>query len=825
MFLFCPGSLAIAQWIDLRSEASRLVNQENIHSGDAFAFERIAFENSQRVAVQAEMDVNYTQPFTGETTAYSASGTFGAWFLKHSPPILHDGSVAIRTMYGICLWNFRSGEEYLRLPISVSNPGGGATVNHSPVFVSLHTAKSSSSQSGDCVLAQWDLRTGELVGKTTVKEVRSFPIFATCNEASYVALTVHPQDADRNTEHLVMVDIATGETVQLGECRDDPDVIAINSQQHVAASMGGETWVYQKVDGTVRSTQLNHPTAARAMRFSRDGSRFATAHRGGQIVLWDTADYTPLRTWTLRDVEAGAFDFSENNRQLLISIDADVNSHVYSLILDCETGDSGFGFPLEYAHYVPGTSLVVGNGGYQATDGVQLWSAVKGKPVAQPILFSAQRHFAIKTTVGQYKASPEMFQFLKSHAQHVSTDGKLETLEALHQPKTVQFILAGVSPEIATQLPEDYSAPTASLRLVSSDKRSAKVEVSANVGGSGISLSQVSLSRLERPLPESVAPALSAKRPDPQIVDVPFPPGKNSMTLQATATDSLGVHSAAATLEIQRPEKVTELSGRLFVLAAGVSDHQFSEYNLDFPAKDAQAVAERFSKEEGLTFGEVHTQVYTDGEASLQNLKNGLTWLRQVCTPDDTAVLFFSGHGIKGRRGLYYVTHEGDAEAMQYTCLNWEDVAQTLSGVKARQVVFLCDACYAGGFAESQLATQKELAEGLSRVNDLLIFASSGPEELSREDPQWKHGAFTKSLLEALDGQADEDADQRLSLAEIVQYTTSRTRDLTDGSQNPFIASKGTYDEELCFATSMQRSAENTTNKPGVSISPLTDGK
>jgi uncharacterized caspase-like protein len=73
----------------------------------------------------------------------------------------------------------------------------------------------------------------------------------------------------------------------------------------------------------------------------------------------------------------------------------------------------------------------------------------------------------------------------------------------------------------------------------------------------------------------------------------------------------------------------------------------------------------------------------------------------------------------------------------------------------------------------------------LKSINNVTMLTSSKADQLSREDEAWKHGAFTKVLLEALSGAADTDHNGVISVTELVDYLNRRLPDLTHGEQVP----------------------------------------
>jgi uncharacterized caspase-like protein len=69
-----------------------------------------------------------------------------------------------------------------------------------------------------------------------------------------------------------------------------------------------------------------------------------------------------------------------------------------------------------------------------------------------------------------------------------------------------------------------------------------------------------------------------------------------------------------------------------------------------------------------------------------------------------------------------------------------------------------------------------------------VVFSSSTGRQLSREDPDWGHGAFTFALLEAIrDGRADFRNLGVVTLAELESYLADRVKELTQGKQHPTV--------------------------------------
>jgi uncharacterized caspase-like protein len=168
--------------------------------------------------------------------------------------------------------------------------------------------------------------------------------------------------------------------------------------------------------------------------------------------------------------------------------------------------------------------------------------------------------------------------------------------------------------------------------------------------------------------------------------------------------------------------------------------------------------------------------------------------LKEKSQPDDLLVLFFAGHGIVDSQSqqYYYVGHDfklDDLEKRNYSgCISWSDF-RLLADVPCRKLVLL-DTCHSGAIQPLRSQNLKSAVRALQEDMVFTLAASAG-SELSAEKKAWRHGAFTKSLLEVLDGKAGDATDPAVTLDEVVRYVRRAVPDLTGGRQNPTAAPDG----------------------------------
>jgi hypothetical protein len=154
-------------------------------------------------------------------------------------------------------------------------------------------------------------------------------------------------------------------------------------------------------------------------------------------------------------------------------------------------------------------------------------------------------------------------------------------------------------------------------------------------------------------------------------------------------------------------------------------------------------------------------------------------FLSQERRPEDTVLLYFTGHGLKDERGrLYFAMTNTRRDRMMATSVSAEFVNELLSRVRARTQVLILDCCFSGAFlrelgskgADTGTGVYEQLG-GTGRV----VLTSSDAMELSFETPKGGNGAtrslFTNALVDGLrTGEADVDGDGLVSIDDIYDY-------------------------------------------------------
>ena len=152
------------------------------------------------------------------------------------------------------------------------------------------------------------------------------------------------------------------------------------------------------------------------------------------------------------------------------------------------------------------------------------------------------------------------------------------------------------------------------------------------------------------------------------------------------------------------------------------------------------------------SIGELGAPLLTDEAANLGAVIRVLDETLGAAEKEDVVVLSFAGHGTPDHRLVMADTVFADVTA---TTLDMADLAGRFRSTRARAVVLLLDCCFSGGAPARVLdfgLVPRGIGSPLAEVAGVgrILFAASSPDEEALEDPETRHGLFTKAVLDCL---------------------------------------------------------------------------
>ena len=218
-------------------------------------------------------------------------------------------------------------------------------------------------------------------------------------------------------------------------------------------------------------------------------------------------------------------------------------------------------------------------------------------------------------------------------------------------------------------------------------------------------------------------------------------------------------------------------------LVIGIANYPRVRKLSEVVLKDAKDIAAMLASANYCGYDPAKITLLLDGQATAHGIRHGLRQLAGATGPEDTAVIFFSGHGGRVRNspdtGTYLIPFDCDPSRLEKTAIGNKELTGLISDIKAGKVVVLLDACHAAGAGELKALdpadqikagldekTYNALASGAGRV----IMASSRSDEFSLILEDLPNSLFTYCLLEALKGETADRGEDVVRVFDVFQY-------------------------------------------------------
>lgn len=269
-----------------------------------------------------------------------------------------------------------------------------------------------------------------------------------------------------------------------------------------------------------------------------------------------------------------------------------------------------------------------------------------------------------------------------------------------------------------------------------------------------------------RPLSEfkGVGPIQITTEGGPRAVDiegdVSLEPGGNRIEVLASTA---AVSSGPAAVEVIRntlSPGAERTKPDCYFLGIGVSQFKDPSLKLKYADADAIELAAAFKAQEGKLYGKVGTNLLLNANATSDNIKRSLRWLRTNATQSDLAFVFVSTHGWLGDNKRFFLApHEFNRDEPEVNGFSGTELNESLS--LPCKVILCLDACHSGGMSRSKPGPKDALGDALAMAirdftkaeSRLVTLSACDEKEEATEKAEWGHGAFALALIEGITGQ------------------------------------------------------------------------
>ncbi len=274
-------------------------------------------------------------------------------------------------------------------------------------------------------------------------------------------------------------------------------------------------------------------------------------------------------------------------------------------------------------------------------------------------------------------------------------------------------------------------------------------------------------------------------KPGPLTFSVPLAKGHN--LIRAVAVNETGETSAEVAVDNQS-EGVLDKRGTLRILAIGVDKYPglgmacreldgVTPKSCDLGAAVSDATA--FAKAMAAQLGPQHQNTVStvlvnggeSGEPKAGVIEDALDELR-VAEPNDTILLFVSGHGFHEDQDYYFVPTDAvfaGGRLRKSKAVPWDRFQSVLEGTKGRRFLFL-DTCRSGNRYSQRLTND-------AHEQNIVVYAAARWDQDALERSDLGGGLFTHALVEGVKGAAKDKAGE-IRAEGLRDYVLARVKEL-----------------------------------------------
>lgn len=231
--------------------------------------------------------------------------------------------------------------------------------------------------------------------------------------------------------------------------------------------------------------------------------------------------------------------------------------------------------------------------------------------------------------------------------------------------------------------------------------------------------------------------------------------------------------------------------------------------DLKYTEDDALAFAETLRRGAGPSLRMRDLHILLGSEATHQRVKEALNLALRGADTNDVVIIYISTHGISDDKTAYLLAYDSTLDGnMEVNSLSIRELDWMLDDTRAGTVLVFVDACHSGFSGYGGPTGRRNLQRDdthrqivlRSDVPSLFIQTSSGILQTSQEGPQFcgGHGAYTCALMKALEGDADLNEDDLISLGELATEVPHQVSRWTKTEQIP--ENKGRWDKDLILS-------------------------
>jgi hypothetical protein len=208
-------------------------------------------------------------------------------------------------------------------------------------------------------------------------------------------------------------------------------------------------------------------------------------------------------------------------------------------------------------------------------------------------------------------------------------------------------------------------------------------------------------------------------------------------------------------------------------LIVGVSNYENTKAKALYADNDAMLFKDYATEKLGISKNRIKI-LLNDGADERDILLTVREWLRRSAKPNQSDIyVFFAGHGLASDNGkdMYLLPHDGSPRLLEKTAILRNELFSDIKEANPKSVTIFLDTCYSGVTRNDEMliagrpivikAKEQAIPDGFT------LFSAASNEQISRPLEEAKHGMFSYFLMKGMEGDADTNADNKITAREL----------------------------------------------------------
>ena len=226
-------------------------------------------------------------------------------------------------------------------------------------------------------------------------------------------------------------------------------------------------------------------------------------------------------------------------------------------------------------------------------------------------------------------------------------------------------------------------------------------------------------------------------------------------------------------------------------LIVGVSNYENTKAKALYADNDAMVFKDYATEKLGISKNRIKI-LLNDGADERDILLSVQEWLRRSAKPNKSDIyVFFAGHGLASQDGknMYLLPHDGSPRLLEKTAILRDELFSDIKEANPKSVTVFLDTCYSGETRNEEILVAGRpvaiIAKEQAIPDGFTLFSAASNEQISRPLEEAKHGMFSYFLMKGMEGDADTNADNKITARELHIYVKQNVVQQSSGSQTP----------------------------------------